>query len=305
MKRIVSVSLGSSGRDKKSECQLLGENYIIERIGVDGDFNKFKEKLLELDGNVDAIGLGGIDLYLWTANKRYTIRDAKNLALCVKKTPVVDGSGIKNTIERMTIDYLNDENIVDFKNSVAFMVCGLDRFGMAQSLANLCKKVIYGDAMFALGVNVKITDYNTLCFIAKLLLPIFCNVPFKFLYPTGSKQTEHISKYLSTFQVSDIICGDYLYINKYLPTPESGALKDKIIITNTLTNDDIQNLKIREVKLIVSTTPRFDGRNFGTNVLEGIMTSILGKSIYDATEQEIKDVLHKLDWKPTLIYQKE
>ncbi|MBQ7258021.1 MAG: quinate 5-dehydrogenase [Abditibacteriota bacterium] len=305
MKRIVSVSLGSSKRNKNSHCVLLGQEYSIERHGVDGDLNKFKEKLLELDGKVEAIGLGGIDLYLWTAKKRYTIRDAKKLADCVKNTPVVDGSGIKNTIERMTISWLSENNIIDFSLSTALMVCGLDRFGMAQSLSEVCSKVIYGDAMFALGIPIKINSYKSLCVIATLLLPFFCNIPFKWLYPTGNKQSEHIEKYTSTFASCDIICGDYLYINKYLPSPQSGALKDKTIITNTLTTEDVLNLKERGVKLIVSTTPQFDGRNFGTNVLEGIMTSILGKSIYDASDEEIKDILTKLNWKPTIVYSKE
>lgn len=305
MKHIVSVSLGSSTRNKKSECNLLGEDYIIERIGVDGDFNKYKEKLLEIDGKVDAIGLGGIDLYLCTSNKKYIIKDAKKLYDCVKNTPVVDGSGIKHTIERMTIEYLQNNNIVDFENMNALLVCGLDRFGMAQTLDKYCKNVIFGDAMFALGVPYKIKSYKELCILGSILLPIYCNVPFKMLYPTGDKQKEHYEKYNEIFKQNQIICGDYLFINKYLPSVESGVFKDKIIITNTLTAEDVENLKEREVALVISTTPNFSGRNFGTNVLEGIFTSILGKKLSETSLDEIKEILNKLNWKPSIVYKKD
>jgi hypothetical protein len=37
MKRAVSVSIGSSKRDKAVEIELMGEEVSIERIGTDGD----------------------------------------------------------------------------------------------------------------------------------------------------------------------------------------------------------------------------------------------------------------------------
>lgn len=58
MKRIVSISLGSSKRDHRVSLSILGEEVIIERIGTDGDIDKAIEKIRELDGKVSAIGLG-------------------------------------------------------------------------------------------------------------------------------------------------------------------------------------------------------------------------------------------------------
>ncbi|MGE5653834.1 MAG: quinate 5-dehydrogenase, partial [Bacillota bacterium] len=40
MKRVVSVSLGSSKRNHAVETEILGEQFRIERIGTDGDMNK-------------------------------------------------------------------------------------------------------------------------------------------------------------------------------------------------------------------------------------------------------------------------
>ena len=79
MKRVVSVSLGSSTRDKRVETEILGEPFVIERIGTDGDMARFKALVGELDGHVDAIGMGGIDLYLRAGRRRYQIRDAARL----------------------------------------------------------------------------------------------------------------------------------------------------------------------------------------------------------------------------------
>ncbi len=62
MKRAVSISLGSSTRDKAVEIDLLGERARIERIGTDGDMRRAQRLYAELDGQVDAFGIGGTDL---------------------------------------------------------------------------------------------------------------------------------------------------------------------------------------------------------------------------------------------------
>ena len=94
MKHIVSVSLGSSKRDKRSEVVIAGEPFLIERIGTDGDLGRFQQLFAALDGKVDALGVGGADLYIWVGNRRYTFRSIQRLVSVASKTPVVDGSGL-------------------------------------------------------------------------------------------------------------------------------------------------------------------------------------------------------------------
>ena len=64
MKRVVSVSIGSSSRDHEVNVSLLGEEFNVSRRGTDGDLDKACALLRELAGKVDAIGLGGLDIYL-------------------------------------------------------------------------------------------------------------------------------------------------------------------------------------------------------------------------------------------------
>ena len=73
MKRAVSISIGSSKRDKKVEVDLLGEKVSIERIGTDGDMEAAALKYKELDGKVDAFGVGGADLVVNADGKNVRI----------------------------------------------------------------------------------------------------------------------------------------------------------------------------------------------------------------------------------------
>jgi hypothetical protein len=162
LKRVVSVSLGSSRRNHSVEVEFLGEKFWIERIGTDGDMELAISLIRELDGEVDAFGMGGIDLYLYAGGKRYTLRDARRIANAAKKTPIVDGSGLKNTLERMVIEKLAAEKKISFQRRKVLLVSGVDRFGMAEALNQVGAEVVYGDLIFGLGIPIPLRSLKTL-----------------------------------------------------------------------------------------------------------------------------------------------
>lgn len=303
MKKVVSVSLGSPKGDFSATTTILGQEIEISRIGTNGDLARYAELMRELDGNVDAIGLGGIDLYLCAGKHRYTIRDAAKLAANAKVTPVVDGSGLKNTLERETFEYIQRQGIMDFSDKSILVVCGVDRFGMAESAARLAQSVVFGDLMFNCGIPIPIRSYGGLMFVARTLLPIVCRLPFKWIYPTGKKQEEATPKHENYFRWADVIAGDNKIIGRFMPPPKSDALKGKLVITNTLTAEEIESLRARGVKTLVTGTWEIEGlggRTPGTNVIEGILIALSGRRPEQMTPDDYLDLLRQLDWKPTV-----
>jgi hypothetical protein len=292
------VSLGSSKRDKKVEAEFFGEAFSIERVGTDGSFDKYAELLREIDGEVDCIGLGGIDMYLYAGKRRYVFRDARKLASNVHKTPVVDGSGLKNTLERETIRYLAKNGIIDFARLKSLLVCGVDRFGMAEALFEAGGQVILGDFMFTLGLPIPLRRMGSLRAAAFMLLPLITRLPFKWVYPTGKKQEEIKPKWGKYYAWADIIAGDFHIIRKHLAQDLAG----KTIITNTTTEADTGLLRDRGTKMLVTTTPEFQGRSFGTNVMEGVLVSLSGKAPDDLSPSDYMEMLSKLEWKPRVVY---
>lgn len=294
MKHVVSVSLGSSKRNHAVETEFLGEKFRIERIGTDGDWDKAIQMIKDLDGKVDAFGMGGITLYLYAGKRRYVLRDAKKMVNAAKITPIVDGGGIKNILERQSIEKVAQEGIVDFRGKKALMVCAVDRPGMAYTLVELGCKTIFGDLIYSMGIPIPIKTLKGLEILATMVMPIIINLPFDILYPTGEKQEVIIPKFSQYYYDADIIAGDFLYIRRYLPD----RLEGKIIITNTTTAEDVELLRQRGVKLLVTTTPEMEGRSFGTNVMEALMVAIIGKPQNQITEQDYLELLRKLDLKP-------
>ncbi len=300
MKRIVSVSLGSSKRDHEAEVELLGEKFHLSRRGTDGDFKKAQQILREIDGKVDAIGLGGIDIYLYSKNNRYTLNYGMRLKSVVKKTPVVDGSGLKNSLERRVIEELQKDPRFEFKGKNCLLVCAMDRFGMAESLTKAGCNMMFGDMIFALDKDKPIHTLEELEEWADKLLPEISRLPIGFIYPIGKKQettAELKPMHLKWFDWADIIAGDFHYIRRYLPP----KLEGRIIITNTVTPQDINVLKEKGIKYLVTTTPEIKGRSFGTNVLEAALLVLLGKKWEEVTEKDYLNLIDRLGLKPRIV----
>ena len=296
MKHVVSVSLGSSKRNHKVEAEFLGEKFLIERIGTDGDMEKAIALLKELDGRVDAFGMGGIDLYLVAGERRYAIRDAQRLARAAAKTPIVDGSGLKNTLERRVIRYLATSGRIPLAGKKALLVSGVDRWGMAEGLTQAGCRLTIGDLMFGLGIPVPLKSLTQLKAAAALVAPILVRLPFEMLYPTGKKQEEIKPRFSHYYLSNDIIAGDFLFIKRHLP-PE---LPGKVIITNTVTSADVEDLKRRGVRTLVTTTPELNGRSFGTNVMEGVLVSLTTKPWQKLGPADYEELLDRLDLKPRI-----
>ncbi len=302
MKRVVSVSLGSSKGNHAVKAEILGEMFSIERIGTDGDVSKAAQMIRELDGTVDAIGLGGTDLYLVAGGRKYVIKESQRLAANARRTPVVDGSGLKDTLERETIRWLTQHGF-ELKGKNALMVIAVDRFGMAEALIEAGCHTIFGDLMFALGIPIPIRSMSALRVLGRLALPILCHLPIRMLYPTGKAQEEIKPKYEKYYQWADIIAGDFHPIRKHLPPVERHgvrSLQEKMIITNTTTADDVQRLRERGVATLVTTTPKMNGRSFGTNVMEGVFITLANKRPEEMTAEDYFSWMQKIGWQPRI-----
>jgi hypothetical protein len=295
MKHVVSISLGSSSRDKKAELNLGDETILLERIGCDGDEKKARALFAEMDGKVDAFGVGGVELFVRVAHRRYPLRSGINMVKEVKQTPCTDGGGLKLIMER-DVFQLAEPKLPELPSPrKAMMPLAVDRYGMAESLHNAGFDLVFCDLMFALGVPIPIKGLKQLRIAAAIIAPVVGLAPISMLYPTGQNQDENIPKYDKWFNYGSVIAGDFQYIRRHMPHDLSG----KVIITNTTTQSDVDLLQARGLPYLVTSTPRLDGRSFGTNVLEAALIAYAGKG-RELTDAELASLLEALDLQPTV-----
>ena len=297
MKRAVSISIGSSKRNKTVEVTLLGEKVSIERIGTDGDMEAAALKFQELDGKVDAFGVGGADLSALVDGKLYPFYSVQPMVRFVKKTPLVDGGGLKNTLENKAAPFL-DQKIGDYINTrgrKVLVALGVDRWGLSKSFADAGYETIFGDLMFGLEIPIAIHKISQVKTLAALLMPIAGRLPFEWVYPTGEKQEKRTPKWGKYYSWATIIAGDCHYIKRFMPDD----LQGKVIVTNTTTPEDMEAFRRAGVKYLVTTTPVLEGRSFGTNMMEAALVAISRKG-RPLTWPELNEMLDKFGFEPQI-----
>lgn len=287
MKRVVSVSIGSSRRDHSVDVELLGETFSISREGTDGDLGAAAARLRELDGRVDAFGLGGIDLFLRAAGRDYHFRDAKRFRAAVTRTPIVDGSGLKGAVEADVVRFMADELGLELAGKRVLVTSAVDRWGMTEGFYDAGCSVVAGDLLYALGIDMMIEDKRALERTIHLMAPVAAQLPFAWLYDAEADHTTEVvtdHKHSNLYRDADIIAGDFKYVRQWMP----GDMQGKWVVTNTTTAEDVEFLRDRGVELLVTSTPRLDGRSFGTNVIEATMIALDGARAALAPERYLE-----------------
>jgi hypothetical protein len=295
MKRAVSVSLGSATRNKKVVVDFKGMEISIERVGTGGDAQAARQLFAELDGQVDALSMGGIDAYVHLDGRDYPIYAALKLVQDVKRTPWVDGRFMKYALEGQLFE--RAEPLLGgrprFKR--AFIPFGTDRTGLITAVSQVADEVIIGDLMFMFGLPLPIRGLAQFKRVAHLLLPLAGRLPVEVLFPPGAKDEALHPKYLKYWLNADLIAGDMHYIRKY----SGDDLRGKFIITNTTTEENIEMLRQRGARQVLTTTPVFEGRSFWVNVMEAVLVAYAGKG-RALSIAELSALIDELDLRPSL-----
>jgi len=299
MKHVVSVSLGSKKGDFQREVELAGQTVRLVREGVDGDYDRAMERIAELDGHVDAIGLGGIDINIFVAGKAFTVGDGKRLAERAVTTPVVDGSGLKNTLERQVVTELASLGYIKPEMRI-LMVSALDRFGMADAFVDLGCRCVFGDLIFNIGLDYPLTTLVDLDQLAEKYRKRLLTVPFRMLYPTGSSQDTNTadSRYAKYYDDADIIAGDGHLVLRHMPERVTG----KGILTTTIRPHSLARYVDAGAAWVATTTPDMGGVSSGTNLMEAAIVALMERPTEIITPADYQEWIEKLGWHASLAY---
>jgi hypothetical protein len=175
------------------------------------------------------------------------------------------------------------------------MTGAIDRSGMTEALLERSAAVAYGDLAFFLGVPVLVQSARVQNALARALLPVVTQLPFSWIYSTGSSQDrndETSERYARFYAWADVIAGDWHLIRRYAPADLSG----KIVLTNTTTREDVAFLARHGVARLITTTPRYEGRSLATNLLEAAFVGIRGRTL---GREDYEALLDELDYRPT------
>jgi predicted amino acid dehydrogenase len=305
MRRIVSISLGSARRDYQFTTIILGQAVEVRRIGTNGDVAMAAALVREYDGNVDAIGLGGVTPIFRVGAARYPHHEALKIAAGARRTPVTDGSGFKATLERWAVQRANEIQRGMFNYRRILITSGIERYSMAQALSQYESELRFGDPIIHSGLRFlpPPRSLKQLELYAATTLPITALLPYKILHPVALGTEGHDTRAEKLFAWADIIAGDFAYIRRFAPHD----LRNKVILTDDPSPDEIADLRERGLATLVTMAPPLTGpdgapvsRPFvATDVLEALAIAIM-ESGANPDDASLIDFIDEAKWGPTV-----
>ena len=256
-----------------------------------------QNEIKRYDGKADIITLGALPCAFVTLHSRREFRDAMRLVSSAKKTPVIDGEEYREWIEPFFWRQLIRGKVILPEQKVLFPL-GAGRLSCANVLHEAgFKNLTFGDFIYDLELPVPpFRSLATIDRVSVLISPILTKLPFLWIYPTGEKQEQTAIRRPDLFQEADIIAGDFHNIRRYLPQLEG----EKIIITNTVTAQDRKLLKERGLYKLITLSPNFDGRTFGSNLTNGIIRLLADPAGKPVSQERYMEIFEKLQWKPEI-----
>jgi hypothetical protein len=193
--------------------------------------------------------------------------------------------------------YLNEKEGKTLRGLPALQTTAVDRYGMGEAMVDAGLDVTFGDFMFALGLPFPMKTLSGVRLVAAILLPVITRVPYEWLYPLGAAQDKPPqAKWRKYYQQAQVIAGDFLQIRQFMPDD----LTSKIVVTNTTTAKNVAELKQRNLHILVTVTPRLEGRSFGTNVMEATLLALMDKPQAEVVEADFVDLIERIPLLPNI-----
>lgn len=301
MKRIVSISLGSSRRNYQGTTTLLGQAIDLQRIGTDGDVETAASLIDRYDGQVDAFALGEPAAMVRVGKAAYPHRALMRLAGRARHTPVVDGSRILATLGRWMVQR-TAECIPDvFQGRRILFLSGVECYPLAQALEAYQPVMRFADPLLSgWGGGLALHSLRQLEHYAATVLPLLTLLPAhaldRALLPPPTRTTRNW-RLDGLFQWAEVIVGRCGVLLATAPDDLSG----RTVLTDDPSPGEIEALRQRGVATLVTLTPPLsEHRPFvGADVLEALVTVVQGRD-GPPGEDDLLRVMMLAGWEPTI-----
>lgn len=299
MKKIAVIHQGAGSFTEN--VTFLNQDIEISYVGCNGQVAEAQQQIRQFDGRVDAIALDGLPAHLELGSARKPHNPGHTLPGLAPQTPVVDGSGIRDGLERWGIILAGRAQPGIFSQKRVLMVPGLNHNGLAGALARHSAEIRYADPTiyFALPPLPLVGSRKTLSQAAPRTVDQLSDAPFRRLKPTAGDPGTPRSK--KPFAWADVLAGDIGAIRRYAPA----NLKRKIIVVESATEADIADCRQRGASILVTLMPPFQTEStLGCRpaaVVEAVLVAERASLDSPLTEDTYLDLLAELDWTPEII----
>ena len=305
MKRVISVSLGSSAYNFEFQTEFMGQDFVVKRIGADGDIQKAESLLRYWDERADVIGIGSVKIPYAIGPRRLADDTYKRIRKISRemKTPVTFGANLRRVSFEWSIRHLQYELSEFFTNARILVLSGMVDYNLANILTEFTDNISFADPILDHGIPKFLNSIKELELYANGVHEVLNYAPGKRML-TSMLPVKQWNRFImqKAMQKSSIILVPY---HEFYPCLDSAGLEElggKVVISSTLYDERIEFLKNRGVDMIIDNTPKILDRVVGVNTLEALIIAALDKPKAEITDDELMQIISDQYLEPRIIY---
>jgi len=297
MKKVVTVTLGSSKKDFEFKTKFLGQEFQVRRFGADKDSSKAWELMRRQQANADAIALSDMPDHYHVGLRTVINKKSQHLMQVVTRVPVTTGASLRRLLQVRAVRHVQKELGHYFNNNLVLFLSGMRNYDMAVALSDYTRNLSFADPVFHAASPVLLSSLDQLELFAKgkELLPD--GVPGEFLKSVlGTLKNKIVANAVAK---SHVIVGTFREIQA---VASGGNLEGKTLITSAVDDEALAFFARHKVNLAVDVTPKLFDQVVGISTITAMILAATGKAESELTDHDFEEILHELDIKPRLLH---
>ena len=297
MKKVVTVSLGSSKQDFSFETTFLGQKFQVQRLGADNDMTQAWELMRRNQVHADAIGLGEVGDHYHVGQDTRINKETQRLLHVVTRVPATTGATLRRLLQVRAVRYVQNELGSYFNNNLVLFLSGMRNYDMAVALSDYTPNLKFADALAQTGTPKMLTSLTQLELYAK-----------GSDWALSGRPGEILEAALGEFKANRIaaeVAKSHVIVGTFHELKEVGNTKNlagKTVITSAVDDTRMAFFKQCKVNLVVDVSPQLFDRVVGTNVIEAMILAALGKPPESVSDDDFAEIIDELDIKPRLLH---
>ncbi len=297
MKKVVTVTLGSSKQDFEFKTEFLGQSFSVRRLGADMDTGKAWELMRRQQATADAIGLGEISDHYQVGLRTIVNKDTQHLTNVVTRVPVTTGATLRRLLQVRAVRYVQKELGNYFNNNLVLFLSGMRNYDMAVALSDYTKNLSFADALFQTGAPTMLTSLEQLELYAKGSELMLSSATGRAL--EASLSSFKNNRVASVVEKSHVIVGTFAEI-KAVGSPAN--LEGKTLITSAVDDERMAYFTKCKVNLVVDVSPKLFDKVVGINTIEAMILAALEMRQEEVSDDDLEEILDELKITPRLLH---
>ena len=297
MKKVVTVTLGSSKQDFEFKTDFLGQVFSVKRMGADDDTGKAWELMRRQQTTADAIGLSEVGDHYQVGLRTVVNKETQRLTNVVTRVPVTTGATLRRLLQVRAVRYVQKELGHYFNNNLVLFLSGMRNYDMAVALSDYTKNLSFADALFQTGAPTMLGSLDQLELYAK-------GSNFMLSGKTGQMLEASLSGIKNKF-VADVVAKSHVIVGTFAEIKAVGNatnLDGKTIITSAVTDERMAFFTKCKVNLVIDVSPKLFPEVVGINTIEAMILAALEKPQEEVSDDDFDEILTELDIKPRLLH---